>query len=118
MVTDTLTIETQPDKKFGCTDIVVKLNESVVFNVSRFERPKLEPYSSTFWNVNKDKSKEDYLRRLAVFYEAVRGGNCQGRPSFKPFVYLTYGKLEADASVLYLKARAKTFTMKFLQSIF
>lgn len=76
MINDKLTVETHPDEQTGSEDIGVKLNGNLVFAATRYDNVG---YSSTFWQVHPSRSKEDYLKRLATFYEALKTGGFEDR---------------------------------------
>ena len=71
MRSNKLVVEKQPDELTNGENIAVKFEDHLVFAATRYDK---EDYSSVFWRVNPNKSKEDYFRQLVAFYKALRFG--------------------------------------------
>ncbi|MBS3169981.1 hypothetical protein J4210_05855 [Candidatus Woesearchaeota archaeon] len=66
-----LTVEAKIDPDFDCERFQVKVGNHGIFNADRYD--KLE-FSSVFWPVQPDRSKESYFNRLVSFYEELKNG--------------------------------------------
>ena len=72
-MTNNLTVEIKKNKEeLGNEEIIVKSDiGDLIFVALRFGEKR---YSSVFWQVDPMKTKEDYVRRLAKFYESMKDG--------------------------------------------
>ncbi len=86
-----LTIETDKDDEFECENIAVKLNVDILFFASRLDA---HGYSVVYWDVNPKDNKEQYVKRLATFYDALKNveGLTTRRRSINNSLLLTYGE--------------------------
>ena len=65
---DGLIIKRKRSEEFNSEDITAKLNGNLIFAATRYNS---ESYSSTFWPVDSSMTKEDHLKELVKFYEAI-----------------------------------------------
>ncbi len=86
-----LKIETSKDDEFETEDIAVKLNKDILFFASRLDT---ESYSVVYWDVNPQKDKEHYVKRLASFYEGLKtvDGLSTRKRRINNSLLLTYGE--------------------------